>query len=227
MDFTDRHVVVTGGTGALGTALIHRLLVLGAVVHVPAFEQPVDPAWPHHGRVQLTEGVDGTDEDAVLAFYAELPELWASLHCAGGFAMSDLGDTALAQQRRMMAMNFDTCFLSCRGAAGAMDDGGRIVNVAARPALEPRSGAGMAPYTASKAAVAALTSALAAELADRRILVNAVAPSIIDTPANRAAMPGADHASWVPPQDLADTILWLASPANAGSGGVLPVYGRA
>src|SRR6185436_2025652 len=105
---------------------------------------------------------------------------------------------------------------------------GRIVNVAARPALEPRSGAGMAAYVASKAAVAALTQALAAELAPRRILVNAIAPSIIDTPANRAAMPDADHASWPTPAEIAATILFLASADNqVTSGAIVPVYGRA
>jgi len=105
--------------------------------------------------------------------------------------------------------------------------GGRIVNVTARPALEWRAGAGMAAYTASKAAVAALTVALAEEVAKDDILVNAVAPSIMDTPANRAAMPKADHAAWPKVEEVAATILFLASPENKVTrGAIAPVYGR-
>ena len=105
--------------------------------------------------------------------------------------------------------------------------GGRIVNVAARPALEWRSGAGMAAYTASKAAVAALTVALAEEVAKHGIPVNAIAPSIMDTPANRQAMPKADHAAWPKVEEVARTILFLASPDNKVTrGAIVPVYGR-
>src|SRR5207302_10739736 len=126
--------------------------------------------------------------------------------------------------------NFVTCFLCCRAAVTAMaraGAGGRIVNVAARPALEWRSGAGMIAYTASKAAVAALTVALAEEVVKDGILVNAVAPSIMDTPENRRAMPKADHAAWPKVEEVASTILYLASPDNKVTrGAVVPVYGR-
>ena len=106
-------------------------------------------------------------------------------------------------------------------------DGGRIVNVAARPGVEPRTGAGMAAYAASKAAVAALTQALGEELAAEGICVNAVAPSIIDTPTNRSAMPSADHAAWPPPADIAETIAFLVSPASAVTrSSVVTVYGK-
>jgi NAD(P)-dependent dehydrogenase (short-subunit alcohol dehydrogenase family) len=105
--------------------------------------------------------------------------------------------------------------------------GGRIVNVAARPALEWRSGAGMAAYTASKAAVAALTAALAEEVAKDGILVNAVAPSIMDTAANRAAMPKADYALWPKVEEVAATIVFLVSPENRVTrGAVVSVYGK-
>jgi NAD(P)-dependent dehydrogenase (short-subunit alcohol dehydrogenase family) len=106
--------------------------------------------------------------------------------------------------------------------------GGRIVNVASRPALEWRTGSGMAPYAASKAAVAALTVALAEEVVGTGILVNAVAPSTMDTPANRRAMPKADHSVWPKVDEVAATILFLASPENRViRGAVVPVYGRA
>jgi NAD(P)-dependent dehydrogenase (short-subunit alcohol dehydrogenase family) len=112
------------------------------------------------------------------------------------------------------------------GTDGTGGGGGRIVNVAARPALEWRMGAGMAAYAASKAGVAALTAALAEEVARRGILVNAVAPSIMDTPANRAAMPKADFAAWPKVADVARTIVFLASPDNVVTrGAVVPVYG--
>ena len=96
-----------------------------------------------------------------------------------------------------------------------------------RPALEPRQGAGMIAYTASKAAVAALTQALAEELKDEGIWVNAVAPSILDTPANRAAMPAADVDAWPKVAEVAAVIAFLASPQNRSArGAVVPVYGR-
>ena len=108
------------------------------------------------------------------------------------------------------------------------EDGQRIVRkLAARPALEWRTGANMTAYTAAKAALAAFTVALAEEVAKQDILVNAVAPSIMDTPANRAAMPKADHAAWPKVEEVARTILFLASPDNRVTrGAVVPVYGR-
>jgi NAD(P)-dependent dehydrogenase (short-subunit alcohol dehydrogenase family) len=105
--------------------------------------------------------------------------------------------------------------------------GGRIVNVASRPALEWRAGAKSAAYTATKAAVAALTVALAEEVAADGILVNAVAPSIMDTAANRKSLPKADFASWPKVEEVAQTILFLASPENRVTrGSVTPVYGK-
>ncbi len=102
---------------------------------------------------------------------------------------------------------------------------GRIVNVAARPVLVPT--AQMTAYSASKAAVAALTVSLAEELSESGIWVNAIVPSIIDTPANRAAMPDAGHGAWPKPDEIAETIAFLASPQNAVTRGALvPVYGK-
>ena len=127
-------------------------------------------------------------------------------------------------------MNFTSCFLCCRAAVAMLShasDGGRIVNVAARPALEGRAGANMTAYAAAKAAVATLTMALAEEVAGKSILVNAVAPSILDTPTNRADMPKADHAIWPKVEDVARTILFLASPDNKVTrGAIVPVYGK-
>ncbi|MGB0750156.1 MAG: SDR family NAD(P)-dependent oxidoreductase [Magnetospiraceae bacterium] len=230
MGFEGKHVVVTGGTGALGQSVVRALSASGAICHVPQ-RGPVDPAkspFNNQQNVHLTGGVDLTEAASVQTFYTGLPPLWASLHMAGGFAMAPLADTSAEDFMAQISMNALSCFLCCRAAVTAMGlGGGRIVNVAARPALEPRLGAGMVAYTASKAAVAALTQALGEELADKGILVNAVAPSIMDTPANRQAMPKADHAAWPTTDQVAAVILSLAVPENeVARGGILPVYGR-
>lgn len=235
-DFTDRHVVVTGGTGALGCAVVTRLLAAGATCHIPALEpMEVERApFADHPAAFITHPVDLTDDQATEAFYRALPSLWASIHCAGGFAMAPIVETSAASLRHLLAMNVETCFSCCRYAVARIREpgvpeshGGRIVNVAARPALEPRSGAGMVTYTAAKAAVGALTESLAEEVAGEGIWVNAIAPSLLDSPANRAAMPDADHSVWPSVAAVAETIVHLASPANGASrGAVVPVYGR-
>ncbi|MBI6630633.1 SDR family NAD(P)-dependent oxidoreductase [Pontibaca salina] len=225
-----RHVAVTGGSGALGQVVVARLIAAGAICHVPTHRRETAPA-STADRLLITAGVDLTDEAAVQGFYATIPQLWASVHLAGGFAMAPLAETDRAEFLRLFEMNTLTALLCCRAAARAMGEtgqGGRIVNVAARPALEPRSGAKMVAYATSKAAVAALTQALANELKGERILVNAIAPSTLDTPANRAAMPKADPSKWLSPAAAAEAILQLVLPENMEiSGAILPLYARA
>jgi len=232
MELQGRHAVITGGTGALGTAVVGRLLEAGALCHVPYRSAAQAAQFPYRDRpgVTLVMVEDLADEASVERFYAALPPLWASIHVAGGFACGPVATTDKAALLGQLDKNLVSCFLCCRAALEAMPDGagGRIVNVAARPALEWRSGANMAAYAASKAAVAALTVALAQEVATRNILVNAVAPSIIDTPANRRDMPDADHAAWPKPAAIAEIICHLASPANqVARGAIVPVYGKA
>ena len=238
VDFAGSNVVVTGGTGALGRAVIAALRAAGAVCHVPNLVAAELEDFPHISDpgVHVTAGVDLADEPAVHRFYQALPPLWASIHLAGGFAMAPIGETSATDfiaQFRMNALSFFLCSAAAVAAFRARRQpgpggagGGRIVNVAARPALEPRLGAGMVAYAASKSAVAALTQALAQETTDEEIWVNAVAPSVLDTPANRTAMPDADPRRWVAPADLAEIIVFLASPANRVTrGAVIPVYG--
>jgi NAD(P)-dependent dehydrogenase (short-subunit alcohol dehydrogenase family) len=209
-----RHIVVTGSGGGLGAAVVTALAGAGAVVHAPR-------------RADL----DTSNEESVRVFYGALPTLWASIHLVGGFSMGALTDTTLADVRAQWEMNFATAFLCTREAARRIRatsgaEGGRIVNVAARAALVPT--AHMAAYASSKAAVVALTQSAAAELKSDGILVNAVAPSIIDTPQNRADMPTADFSTWPKAAEIALTILWLCAPENAlTSGAVVPVFGRA
>ena len=225
-----KHVIVTGGTGALGAAVVGALIEAGATCHVPYIVKAEAERFPlrSHERVKLIADVQLTDEAAVARLYGGVTQLWASIHLVGGFAMAPVAQTTKADLMAQVEMNFVSAFLCCRAAVNAMRVGGRIVNVAARPALEWRAGAGMVAYAASKAAVATLTAALAEEVAKDGVLVNAVAPSIMDTAANRAAMPKADFASWPKVEEVAATILFLASPQNKVTrGAVVPVYGRA
>jgi NAD(P)-dependent dehydrogenase (short-subunit alcohol dehydrogenase family) len=230
--FSGAHVVVTGGTGALGTAVVAALRQAGAICHVTNLVVSELDHFAHKNdpNVHVTSGIDLADEAAVTRFYASLPPLWGSIHIAGGFAMALVAETTAADFEAQFRMNTLSAFLCSRAAVVAIrartdSKGGRIVNIAARPALEPRLGAGMVAYTASKAAVAAFTQALAEELAGEEIWVNAVAPSILDTAANRAAMPDAPHHRWVAPTAIAELIVFLASPDNRVTrGAVIPVY---
>src|SRR5689334_13680968 len=231
MDFSGKHVIVTGGTGALGAAVIEALVGAGASCTAPYVHQAEAERFAHRGNsnVTLMAVSDLADEVQVAKLYSNV-KLWASIHLAGGFAMGKVADTDKAALMRQIDNNLTSCFLCCRGAVNAMlagGQGGRIVNVAARPALEWRSGAGMTAYTVAKAGVAALTASLAEEVAKDGILVNAVAPSIMDTPANRNAMPKADHSAWPKVEEVAATIAFLASAENRVTrGAIVPVYGK-
>jgi NAD(P)-dependent dehydrogenase (short-subunit alcohol dehydrogenase family) len=228
MDFSNKHVVVTGGTGALGSAVVAGLLAAGATCIVPYRHEAEAQRFAHrdHPKVKLIAVSDLSDETAVATVYAGL-DLWASIHIAGGFAPGKVADTAKAALMAQIDGNLVSCFLCCRAALVAMKGGGRIVNVASRQALEPRSGAGTAAYTIAKSGVATLTIALAEEVAKDGILVNAVAPSIMDTAANRKAMPKANFDAWPKVEEVAATIVFLASPDNRVTrGAVVPVYGK-
>lgn len=257
LDYTDRQVVVTGGTGALGSAVVSLLLEAGARCHIPCHDAKELDRCSFKGdrRVRIETGMDLTDESHVEKFYSAFgaaAPLWASIHIAGGFAMGPATEVKKADFVSMMQMNALTCFLCCReaarkmaadgkrdtangdaptrvpSAATRMPTSGRIVNVGARPGLIPELGGGMVAYTASKAAVLAITQSLGAELAPAGIWVNAVVPSIMDTPANRKSMPTADHSKWATVEGVAKTIAFLASPQNQTTrGACVPVYAGA
>jgi NAD(P)-dependent dehydrogenase (short-subunit alcohol dehydrogenase family) len=232
VSYQDRHVVVTGGTGALGVAVVEALLQAGAWCHLPYRSEKSIECSPLRGnaRVSLVAVSDLADEAAVARFYDGLKSLWASIHIAGAFASAPIAHSDKALLMNQLETNLVSAYLCSRSAAAALrrlKSGGRIVNVAARQALEPRLGSGSVAYTIAKAGVAALTTALGAELAGDDILVNAVAPSIMDTDSNRKAMPNADFTTWPKVEDVAATILFLASPANTVTrGAVVPVYGK-
>ena len=232
MSLAHRHVVVTGGTGALGTAVVGALIGLDAICHVPYRSEEEAGRFPYseNRNVALVALGDLSNEAAIEKFYGAIPELWASIHIAGGFAFAPIEKSDKALLMGQIESNLVSAYLCSRAAVAAMRKtgrGGRIVNIAARPALEPRSGASMTAYTASKAGLAGLTQALSEEVVKDGILVNAIAPSIMDTAANRHAMPKADHAAWPKVEEVAATIVFLASPDNAVTrGAIVPVYGK-
>jgi len=227
----DCQVVITGGTGALGAAVAAALVEAGAQCHVPAIESSVPADRFPKGGVSVTTGIDLSNEESVAGFYARLPPIHAVVNIAGGFAWAPIADSPAKVLQQQLSMNLVSCVLSCREAVANFrkaGKGGHIVNISARPALNPRQGANMTAYTASKAAVAAFTVALAEELKAENISVIALAPSTIDTPTNRADMPKADPASWVKPAAIAGLIvaqLGLSDPINSGA--LIPVYGKA
>lgn len=234
--FENRTIIVTGGTGALGMAVVQKLVGEGATCHVPCRSQKdaetLSSMHPH--AIHPQPGIELTDEESVSKFFAMVAArgpFWASVHIVGGFAYTPILETTMTDFKKQLDMNAATAFLCSREAVRhfrTKGQGGRILNVAARPALEPRNGANMVAYTASKAAVAALSQALGEEVATERIWVNAIAPSIMDTAANRTTMPEAKVEQWVKVEEVASAVAFLISPDNACiRSGLVPVYGAA
>jgi NAD(P)-dependent dehydrogenase (short-subunit alcohol dehydrogenase family) len=227
LSLANRHIVVTGGLGVLGRAVGSVLAENGARVvlidRAPANDVP--------GMVAVIGGVDLTNPDATRSAFDQASERLNGfdglVNVAGGFRWETLESGSLESWDALYAMNLRSTVVSCRDALPRLvkAGGSGIVNVGALAAQ--KAGMGMGAYAASKAGVARLTEALAEELKDRGVRVNAVLPSILDTPANRADMPDADAARWVPPRSLAAVIAFLLSDdANAVTGACIPVAGR-
>lgn len=225
-------VLVTGAAGALGAAVCRRFAAAGA--RVAALDRDAAGAERVVGALgggHVALAADLADEAAARAAVgraeAAFGRLDALANVAGGFAMGPaVHETGLAEWRRMMDLNAAGIVVMAGAVVPGMIRRGRgaIVNVGALAALAGKPG--MAAYTASKAAVIRLTESMAAELRDKGINVNCVLPSILDTPANRAAMPKADFAKWVAPEALAEAIAFLCSDAaRAIHGAAIPVSG--
>jgi NAD(P)-dependent dehydrogenase (short-subunit alcohol dehydrogenase family) len=220
-------IVVTGALGALGKVVAEEALARGARVagvdHA-ASQMPATESRIELGGVDLSDAAQAKKTiDAVAAHFGRLDAL---INVAGGFAFEAVAEGDPKTWQHMYALNVLTALNACRSALPHLgaSPSARIVNIGAMGALQ--AGAGMGAYAASKAGVHRLTEALAAEWKGK-ITVNAVLPSIIDTPANRASMPKADFAKWVTPQELANVILFLASDAaSAVTGALIPVNGR-
>ena len=225
-------VLVSGGTGALGRPVLRELLEAGArVVSTWRADREVDAVRADLGEppgLDFVEADLSTDEGATAAVgsIAEGP-LAGLVNLAGGFASGGrLHEAPSDEFARMIELNLMTAMRLTRAALPRLVGGGSVVCVGARAALEPFSGA--SGYITSKAAVLTFVRALAGEYRDDEVRVNAILPSVIDTPANRAAMPDADHSRWVPPQEIARVIRFLVSADSAPvSGALLPVYGKA
>ncbi|MDX5393291.1 MAG: SDR family oxidoreductase [Caulobacteraceae bacterium] len=228
-----RIIAVTGAFGVLGEVVATAAVAQGARVALIDFNTvPPDRLLEACGIDALVQtGVDLADPDqaakALDAIGARFGRLDALINIAGGFRWQTLQDGDPAVWDMLYAMNVKTAANASRAALPWLrrSAAGRIVNVGAMGAI--KSAAGMGAYGASKAGVHRLTESLAEELKGEGINVNAVLPSIIDTPANRADMPDADFSAWVSPADLAKVMLFLASPdARAVTGALLPVTGR-
>lgn len=214
-------IVVTGAAGALGRAVTARLLEAGwelvAIDLAPAADLPA-------GTAAVGE-IDLTDVDATARAIGTHGPLAGLVNVAGGFAWEKIVGGSCDTWDRLFALNVKTALNACQAALPVLAAGGSIVNVGA--AAAGKADIGMAAYAASKSGVARLTESLAAELKPRGIRVNAVLPSIIDTPANRGDMPDADFAAWVTPGELANVIAFLLSAeAGAITGAAIPVTGR-
>ena len=222
-----RRVIVTGGLGALGRQVGVELSARGA--HVALVDRVASVA--PEGVEAVFGEVDLGDANSTANAFRQIAErlggVDALVNIAGGFAWETLESGSIETWDRLYAMNVRTAVIASREILPYLmrEKSARIVNVGALAAL--KAGVGMGAYAASKAGVARLTEALAEELKDRQVTVNAVLPSIIDTPANRADMPDADTSRWVATDKLAAVIAFLLSDdASAVTGACLPVAGR-
>lgn len=219
-----RTLVVTGGFGILGRAVSRLAMAQGArVAMLDVAAAPSDYAGAGRGGVDLTDPTAAAEAMADIA--TQCSRIDALLNIAGGFVWQTVEDGDPAQWDRMFKLNVKTALVASRAALPYLEkSNGAIVNVGANAAL--KAGAGMGAYAASKQGVHKLTESMAEELKGK-VRVNAVLPSILDTPQNRKDMPKVDPSIWVQPEDLARVMLFLASPdAKAVTGALVPVTGK-
>lgn len=228
MQLEGKRIAITGAFGTLGAAVV--LAALDAGAKVAALDRAPVPAGTDD-RAHAFGGIDIADAQAARttldAAAQALGGLDGLVNIAGTFRWETVADGNLDTWDLLYRVNLRSAVAASKAALPHLRaaGGGRIVNIGAGAAA--KAGAGMGAYAASKAGVARLTEALAEELKDERITVNAVLPSIIDTPPNRADMPKAEFDRWVKPEQLADVILFLLSDrAAAVTGALLPVSGR-
>ena len=234
--FSGKVVLVTGGTGGLGRAVSLSFLEAGAVVAVTYRKQEefdtLKQATGRHGSRLTGHVADVTDEAAAAKLVATILAQNGSLHSlvntVGGYAGgAPLWDTEPNVLDQMLTLNLRSGYVLARAVVPAMLErrSGTIVNIASKAAVEHAAGAGA--YAASKAAALALLDSLAADLRGTGVRVNTILPSIIDTQANRKAMPKSDFSAWPKPEDIARVILFLCSDdAKVIHGAAIPVYGN-
>ncbi len=229
----ERTAIVTGGTGGLGVAVVERLLMDGWRVLVPWIAEHELARLPPRERLELIQADLFEAASARVLVEAGTAEasmpLGGVVNLVGGFAVGNRVDaTPIEEFETQFRLNLRPTYLVTQAALPALISagGGSIVCVGTRAALQPFAGA--AGYVASKAAVMAFARSVAVEYRDEGIRCNAILPSVIDTPFNRASMPNADPERWVKPAEIAGVVAHLLSPDSAPISGVeLPVYGRA
>lgn len=225
-----RTALVTGGNGGLGTATISAFLAAGWRVVAPVRPGTADrlPAGVVAVEADLSSEADVRAAAGSAASDPAAP-LRAVVNLVGGYAGAGLiADTPVADFEAMLTINLRPTYLTTAAALPHLiaAGGGSVVCVSSRAAKSPFPGA--AGYVTAKAAVLAFAAAVDVEYRKQNVRCNTVLPSVIDTPANRAAMPDADHGRWVSPAEIAETVLFLASDASAQiSGAQIPVYGKA
>jgi NAD(P)-dependent dehydrogenase (short-subunit alcohol dehydrogenase family) len=226
VDFSGRVIAVTGAAGALGEAVCATLQGFGAQVarlnHAPV---PSGSGPLSYGGIDLAD--DAAAASAIAKIVLETGRLDALVNIAGGFRFEKLEQGILETWDSMYRTNLRSAVACCKAALPHLvkSGNGRIINIGALGAV--KASAGMAAYAASKSGVAKLTEALADELKDRSVTVNALLPSTIDTPRNRLEMPKADFNRWVTPAAIGEVIAFLISDsASAVTGALIPVSGR-
>jgi NAD(P)-dependent dehydrogenase (short-subunit alcohol dehydrogenase family) len=229
MNLSGKVLVITGSNGALGQAAAATLSGYGARLALLDHAQTPSTAQQagvrHYGGIDLTQ--EGAARSVMERVVKEAGRLDGLINIAGGFHWENLSGGTLDSWDSMYRINLRTAVASCQAALPFLlqSGGGRIVNVGAMGAV--KAATGMGAYAASKAGVAKLTEALADELKDRGITVNAILPSVLDTPRNRVDMPQADFTRWVAPAEAAEVIAFLVSDeARAVTGALIPVVGR-
>jgi len=227
----DRTVIVTGGTGGLGVAVVQAFLDAGWRAVVPCVAERELDRLPEREGLELVQA-DLFDPDAVgrvvdvAAGYEGAP-MRGVVNLVGGFAVpGKVADTPIEEFEDQFRVNLRPLYLVAAASLPHLQaEGGTLVAVSTRSALQPFAGA--AGYCSSKAAVLAFVGCLDVEYKNDGVRANAILPSVIDTPGNRAAQPDADTSKWVKPGQIAQTILFLSSDASsATSGAAIPVYGR-
>lgn len=233
VEAAERVVVITGAFGALGSAVAHAFGRTGARLALIDVAQPsaeIQSAFGGGGHM-LLGGADLADVEGTRKVMAAIAMRFGGIdvlvNIAGGFRWEKIADGDIDTWDSLYGMNLRSAVVACRSALPAMLErgGGRIVNIGAGAAA--KAGLGMGAYAASKAGVQRLTEALAEEMKDQNITVNAILPGIIDTPRNRLDMPKADVSRWVSPDAIAKVITFIASAdAAAITGASIPVFGR-